>query len=97
MWLSAVPQPLGVLGCPGSGGVTACGGLPQKGRCGTEGRGLVGMVGMGRWLDWLIIAVSSNLPDSMKGCFIPVRTGRKPAVISVGAVCTAAPSVHSGA
>lgn len=65
MWLSAVPQPLGVLGCPGSGGVTACGGLPQKGRCGAEGRGLVGTLGVGWQLDQVILVVFSHPNDSM--------------------------------
>ena len=30
-------------------------------RCGTRGYGLVGMVMLGRWLDWMILEVFSNL------------------------------------
>ena len=35
----------------GGGGVTIHGGVQETCRCGTEGRGLVGMVEMGWWLD----------------------------------------------
>jgi len=35
------------MGWPGSGGVTVPGGVQEKGGCGTEGHGLVGMVVMG--------------------------------------------------
>ena len=33
-------------------------------RCGTEGRGLVGMVTLGWWLDWMTSVVCSNINDS---------------------------------
>lgn len=36
-------------------------------RCGTEGHGLVGMLGLGRWSDKVILADFSNLNDSV--CF----------------------------
>ncbi len=35
----------------GGGGVTILGGFQETCRYGTEGHGLVGMVGMGKWLD----------------------------------------------
>ena len=38
---------------------------PSKSRCRTEGRGLVGMVVMGWWLDWKILVAFFNLNDSM--------------------------------
>lgn len=34
-----------------TGGVIIPGGLQEKGRCGTEWQGLVGMAGMDQWLD----------------------------------------------
>jgi len=37
----------------------------EKGRCGTEGQGLVGMVVMTQQLDLMILEVVSNLNDSM--------------------------------
>ena len=48
----------------GGGGVTICGGVQETCRCGTEGRGLVGMVEMAWWLDWMSLEVFSNLNDS---------------------------------
>jgi len=41
------------------------GGFPEACRCSTEGCGLVGMVVMVWWLDWMFIVVFSNLNDSM--------------------------------
>lgn len=33
-------------------------------RAGSEGGGLVGIVVMGQWLDWMILGVFANLTDS---------------------------------
>lgn len=50
-------------GCPGGGGgVTDPGGVKEKSRYGTEGRGLVGMVQQGWELDFVILVF---LPTSM--------------------------------
>ena len=54
----------------GSGGVTVPGGVQGPCRCGTEGHGLVGMVGMSHdemmgQLDSMILEVFSNLNDAM--------------------------------
>ena len=50
--------------CPGSGGVTIPGGVPEPWRCGTEGRGQWAWWG-GLGLDVVILEVVSNLHDSM--------------------------------
>lgn len=49
----------------GSGRVTVPGGTRETWGCGTVGHGLVGTVGMGQRLDWMILVVFSNLNDSM--------------------------------
>ena len=49
----------------GGGGVTVSGGAQEPCGCGTEGRGLVSMVGMGQWLDMMILVVIPNLNDSV--------------------------------
>ncbi len=46
----------------GGGGVTVLGGLQETWRCGTEGCGLVGIIGGGRWMVGL---------DDLKGLFQP--------------------------
>jgi len=46
----------------GGGGVTIPGGVQETWGCGIEG--LVGMVGMGWWLEWMILEVFSNLNGS---------------------------------
>ena len=55
----------------GGGAVTVPGGVQEACRCGFEGHGLVGVVGMGWWLDYMIWRVFSNFNDSMK-CLIIV-------------------------
>ena len=45
-------------------GVTIRGDAQEMYRCGTEGRGLVGMVTLGWWLDWMTSVVFSNINDS---------------------------------
>ena len=47
------------------GGVTAPGGVQEMFGCCTEGHGLVGILVVGGWLDWMILEVSSNLNDSV--------------------------------
>ena len=49
----------------GSGGVTIPGGVQEEGRCGTEGHGLLGVVRIGQWLDYMILVVFSDLNDSI--------------------------------
>jgi len=49
----------------GSGGVTIPGGFQEEGRCGTEGHGLLGVVRIGQWLDYMILVVFSDLNDSI--------------------------------
>ena len=49
----------------GNGGITTPGAFQGKGRRGTEGHGLVGMVGMHWWLDLMTLVVFSNLRNSM--------------------------------
>jgi len=53
------PRPPGVY--QGSGGVTVTGGSQEPHRCGTEGRSLVGMVGMGWRLELVILELLSPL------------------------------------
>jgi len=45
----------------GSGGVPIPGGVQKLCGCGTLGRGLGGMVGLGGWLDFMVLEVFSNL------------------------------------
>jgi len=45
--------------------VTVSGGAQEPCGCGTEGRGLVSMVGMGQWSDMMILVVIPNLNDSV--------------------------------
>ena len=45
----------------GGGWVTITGGVQKTCRCGTSGYGLVGMVLLGWWLDFMILEVFSNL------------------------------------
>jgi len=45
------------------------GGIQNTDRRGTSGRGLVGMVVLGGWLDSTILEVFSNLNNSMIMCF----------------------------
>jgi len=40
------------------GGVTASGSVQEMCRCGTDGHGLVGMVGMGGWLGLILVVFS---------------------------------------
>ena len=54
--------------CPGSGGVTVLGGVPEQ-RCGTEGRGH-GRGGLE--LGFMILEVNSNLNNSVILLFCPV-------------------------
>jgi len=49
----------------GCGGVTVPRSVPELWRCGTEGYGLWPVLGMGWWLDLVILEVFSNLNDSM--------------------------------
>ena len=49
----------------GSGGVTIPGGVHEKGRCGTEGHGVVGNIGAKCTVDLDDLEVFSNLNDSM--------------------------------
>ena len=49
----------------GGGGVTVPGGVQEMWRCGTEGHSSLGRVGVDQQLDWMILAVLSNLSDSM--------------------------------
>jgi len=42
-------------------GVPIPGGVQKTCRCGTSGYGLPGMVGLGGWLDLMILEVFSNL------------------------------------
>ena len=48
----------------GSGGVPIPGGVQKTRGCGTSGHGLVGMVVLGRQLDFVILEVASNLNGS---------------------------------
>lgn len=42
------------------------GGATNINKCGSEGRGLVGIIAvMGCWLDWMAVVVFSNLNDSV--------------------------------
>ena len=54
-----------VQAAQGGGGVTIPGGVQEIFRCCTEGRGLVGSIGDGGWLDCMILEVFSDLGDSM--------------------------------
>ena len=47
------------------GGVTNPGGVQETFHCCTEGHGLVEMLVVSRWLDWVILEVFSNLGGSM--------------------------------
>ena len=49
----------------GGGGVTVPGAVQGTWKCGTEGHGLVGMVGMGWWLELMFFEIFSNLTCSM--------------------------------
>jgi len=49
----------------GAVGLTVPGGVPEKGRRGTEKHGSVDVVEVGWWLDYMILEVFSNLNDSM--------------------------------
>jgi len=50
------------------GGATVPEGVQETWRCGTEGRGLVGLVGMCWWLDLMILMVFSNLSNYIIIC-----------------------------
>jgi len=47
--------------CPGSGGVTAPGGVPEPWGCGTEGCGQRALLMVG----WMVLEAFSSLNDSM--------------------------------
>ena len=56
---------MATLAAQGGGKVTATGGVQEMYRCETWDCGLVGMVVMGWWLDWVILKVFFNLNDSV--------------------------------